>query len=547
MYVIKCDDYILHNPINPEWLVADPTLNLEVNKAGSLSFSIYPTHPYFSKIDKMQSIITVYQDNRILFKGRPFSDTVNFYKIKKVEVEGLLACLNDSIVRPYDFRGGVKKYFEFLIEQHNEQVAENQRFKIGNVTVTDLNDYIVRANLNSPNTWEELEEKLIKSLGGYVIVRYEEDGTYIDYLADSAYTSVQEIRYAINLLDLENVVSAENISTCIIPYGAEIEENDGDEDTEEINGKKRVDITSVNEGVDYISNPDAVKKYGKIFEVVYFDDVTQPSNLLRKAQAYMSSKILLNGQLTVKAVDLHLSDDEIAAFRLFDYIKVYSEPHGINENLLLCACTLKLTDPSGSVFSLSKEKNSIIDSQISAERRSSENSSRIHEVVKSVNSANDRIDSVLREMEESYTSIIQNSEEIILEAVKEYVKTSDYEEFKETVSAQLQIVSDSIIMNFNSIEELITEENGEIYRRLNEISKYIRFVDGNIILGEIENPMETAVENGKFVIRLNGQEIAYMSDSNFYITNAEILTKIIIGDFAFIPRSNGNLSFKKIR
>ncbi len=548
MYVIKCDDYIIHNPINPEWIVSDPTLNLEINKAGSLSFSIYPTHPYYSKIQKMQSIITVLQDDKVLFKGRAFSDNANFYKIKKVDVEGLLTYFNDSIVRKYEYKGTVKGYLEFLINQHNSQVMEKQRFKLGNVTVTDANDYIVRANSNCPKTWEEVEEKLIKSLGGYICIRYEDDDIYIDYLSDSVNTAVQEIKYAVNLLDLENTVSAENIATCIIPYGAKIEESNGGEN-DEVNedSEKRVDITSVNNGIDYISNADAVSKYGKIYETVYFDDVTIPENLLKKAKAYLLNKVLLNGKLTIKAIDLHLADADIQAFRLFDYIKVYSVPHNIDESMMLCSCSLKLTNPSSSVFQLSREKNSFTDFQISVERQSSENVKRIDQVVNNVNITNTKLNAIIQEMESNYTALLQNSQEIVLQAMQDYVKTGDYETFKQTITTELETRADGITMKFNEITDALTSENGEINRQLTELSRYIRFSASGIELGENNQPTTTTIENGKFAIKENGEDVAYVEKYKMHIKDLEVESKLTIGNFAFVPRSNGNLSFMKVK
>lgn len=40
------------------------------------------------------------------------------------------------------------------------------------------------------------------------------------------------------------------------------------------------------------------------------------------------------------------------------------------------------------------------------------------------------------------------------------------------------------------------------------------------------------------------EEVAYFSNNKLYVTDAEILDKLQLGKFAFIPRSNGNLSFR---
>lgn len=360
MYKITVDNNTLWSLGYDKKKLASPKLSLETNKIGSLSFTIYPDHSSYNALVKMQSVITVFQDEEILFRGRIFSDTADFRKAKKVEVEGLLGYFNDSIVRPYSYTGSVSGYLEFLINQHNNQEPEKKQFKLGVVTVTDPNDYITRASSDYPKTWDEINEKLIKLLGGYIMIRYEEDGNYIDYLEDFTSVSAQKIQYAVNLLDLDNEVKADNLATRIIPLGASVQDEEGN--------SSRITITSVNNGLDYVYNQVAEAIYGCIAKVVTWDDVSEPSNLLSKAKAYLTTAILLEGTLTIKAVDLHLNDKEIQAFRIGQYINVYSAPHGIDENMLLNSFSLDLSNPASFSFSLGRTKTSFVDTQFSNNR-----------------------------------------------------------------------------------------------------------------------------------------------------------------------------------
>jgi hypothetical protein len=646
----------------------------------------------------LRSVISVYQDTRTLFKGRVFSDNTDFRKIKKVEVEGLLGYFNDSIVRPYDFKGSVTEYFTMLVNQHNDQVTDAQKFKVGNVTVTDPNDYITRASSNTPKTWDEINNKLIKLLGGYISIRYEDDGNYVDYLAVYTDTSTQPIAFAINLLDLSLENKANSLATCIIPYGAK------DEST-----GKPIDITSVNDGVDYIYNEEAVAKYGRIYEVVTWNDVTKPSNLLSKARLYLADKIKLLSKLTVKAIDLHLADETIEAFKLGDYVQVFSTPHGIDEIVLLTAYSMDLTKPSGCTITLGLEKSSFLGEQIDANKDSidridivrketgdlisktingikvgTRNYFQKSDVVKyfdawigrggalsltndgfleitpidgstavgayppklttlkagetytvsfeayaeadirlgyffilaetdsgnvglnqSINittsparysftftAPNDfetcsilfayRLSGVTptvfylkdpklekgniatdwtpapedvavelaQATQETYTyvnELFENSEETTRTLLKEYAKTSDLETVEARVSTTINQTAEDIEVRFNRSIDTLTEKDGEIVRILEENSKYIRLVDGNIILGEVGALLTTKIANGRISFLYNDTiEVAYISDRKLYITQAEILESIVIGNFAYIPRSNGNLSFKKI-
>lgn len=41
-------------------------------------------------------------------------------------------------------------------------------------------------------------------------------------------------------------------------------------------------------------------------------------------------------------------------------------------------------------------------------------------------------------------------------------------------------------------------------------------------------------------------EVAYIGNKKMYITDGEFTNSLQLGKFAFIPRENGNLSFKKV-
>lgn len=535
MFYIKTDGVTLWSPAENKLKVVSPTLNLEVNKIGSLSFKIYPDNVCYNRLVKMRSIVSVHQGNRTLFKGRVYSDNVDFHKAKKVEIEGILGYFNDSIVRPYEFTGSVEEYFTMLIDQHNEQVEPFQRFKVGVVTVTDPNEYIVRSSEDAVKTWDEINNKLIKLLSGYISIRYEDDGNYLDYLADYTDVSTQDIAFSVNLLDLVRESNASSLATCIVPYGAKNEETG-----------KRVTIAPLNGGLDYLVNEEMVAQYGRISETVLWDDVTTEEALLRKATAYLADKVKLPTKFTVKAIDLHLTDRAIEAFKLGDYIRVYSDPHEIDERILLTAYSMDLSNPSGCTITLGSEKVNYTGTQVEAKRDAVTQITVVRKEV--ADSTNQITNEVLNDTLTYINESIETSEENTRTMLTEYARVSELETFREEMALSVSQTSEEINVQFNTVNERITEENGEILRILDETSKYIRLVDGNIILGEIGALLTTKISNGRISFLYNDTiEVAYISDNKLYITNAEILDSIVIGNFGFIPRANGNLSFKKVR
>jgi len=168
MYQVYCDNFLLYNDQLEEYKIFNPSVELELNKEGKFDFTIYNNHPSFDHLHRLKSIIQVYQDDFLLFRGRILNDTQGFHNEKNVECEGELAFLMDSIQRPYDFTGTPSELFTQFITSHNAQVDAAHQFKVGNITVTDPNDYISRSDSEYLNTFDSIQKKLIETLGGYL-------------------------------------------------------------------------------------------------------------------------------------------------------------------------------------------------------------------------------------------------------------------------------------------------------------------------------------------------------------------------------------------
>lgn len=348
MIIIKSGDKQIYHPMNPGLQLINPRIILEDNAAGSLTFKIYSDNLNYNSIKKLAPVISVIRDDRIIFKGRVISDRKDFYNGKTIEVEGKLAFFNDSQMEPFEFQGSPEELFSLIVESHNAQVMDWQKFKVGIVTVTDPNDYIVRSSENSMNSWEALKDKCFKSsLGGHIRIRYEEDGDYIDWLADYETISKQSIEFARNMIDLSMDMDATETYTAIRPVGAEVE------------GVK-IDIASVNGGKNYLINEEKAAEYGIIFAPVgesTWTDVTLPENLLKKAMEKLYGVFsTLRETYEIRAVDLHLTDESIEALNICEYVPVVSRTHGIDGNYLLSKAEIHITAPQNSMFYLGSSK-----------------------------------------------------------------------------------------------------------------------------------------------------------------------------------------------
>lgn len=325
MYQIYVDNNLIYDSTLTDYNISSGNLDLEINKSGCLKFGLYNNSPGYNTIERHKSIVVVKEDNDIIFRGRVITSQDGFYNDRVFTCEGELSFFLDSIVRPYEFNGTPKDLLKKFIDNHNAQVDASKKIKLGSVTVTDPNNYIVRSNSNYEDTLKNINEKLIDMLGGYLIITRESDGSPIlNWLVDSSEVSNQVIEFGENLLDYVKTNDVTTVATVLIPLG---KRND--------TTKKRLTIESVNGGKDYIYNQDAVNRYGWIYRVETWDDVTVASNLLSKARSRLEDLIKQNVTIELTAIDLSLMDQNIDNFKLGQYIHIISEPHNMNDRYML--------------------------------------------------------------------------------------------------------------------------------------------------------------------------------------------------------------------
>lgn len=534
MYRVYCDGLPIYNDKLEGLKIFSPSLDLELNKTGSFSFTLYPDHPYYGSIQKLKSIITVYQEDYLLFRGRVLDDEIGFYNEREVTCEGELAFLLDSIKRPYDFTGSVAEYLALLLESHNAQVDETKRFTLGNVTVTDPNDYIVRSNIDYTDTWKEMNDKLLTLLGGFLSVRHADGVAYLDYLADFALLSPQKIEFGKNLLDQKRIIKGADVATVVIPLGAKLKDAEG-KDTD-----KRLTIETVNGGADFIEDASAISQYGTIVKTVIFDDVTIAENLKAKGQAYLSSLVKLPESIELTAADLATVSTAFSSFHLGTYVDVVSKPHGLNQKFLVRKLSIHLLDPAankltlGGVFEgLAASLKGLTDTQGKI----------INEISESVRKASEAVYNVEQNLE---SSIRQSEENIKATVAESYYLKDDTDALVSSVSTTIEQTKESVEIQFTQFNADLEAVANGADAEFEEIRKYIRFVDGSILLGQVGNELELKISNDRISFLQDDTEVAYFSDNKLYVTDGHFINALQIGDFAFIPRANGNLSFKRL-
>lgn len=570
-YKIFCDDYILYDSDLNEFQLGNPVVKQELNMVDELSFTIYPNHPYFNNISKLSSEIKAYRDNDMIFKGRVISSELGFRGEKKIVCEGVLAFLLDSVIRPFDFpndpqfsdfdpdENNVIKYFlNWILNCHNSQAKDFQKIQLGNVTITDPNNYLSRSSIEYLSSWEVINSRLLKSYGGYLVIRDENGKNVLDYIEDftsddtksgNKIVCTQKIEFGANLLDLTEELSGADIKIGIIPLGARLEDENGNQTDEYLTIESLPD-SELSPGIiktgDHILNTNLAKNYGVIYEVVKWEDIRVPENLQSKALSYLADSIKFKNEITIKAIDLKLTNDQIGAFKVGEYIRCQSSPHGIDDLYLLQKISIDMKNLQNTTIELNKSSLTFTDKVLENKKSTDNIITRVDRVERGyLNSGS--VTDIASETIEKSSAFEQQSSAIMSQVSELYTKSTDFETYKSNVATQFVQTNEDFTYQFSNLTELINNLDSSSAEQFNNIIRYIRFVDGNIILGEINNSLMLKISNNKISFLQNGIEVAYMTDNKLYITDGEFLNSLQLGNFAFYPRSNGNLSFKKIK
>lgn len=551
MYRLTYEDYILYDPrlATPEdrLIIRDPKVHLAVDKAGEMSFLLQPEHPYVDKLRKMSGVVELTDGATPIYRGRITRDTIDFYGVHTVETEGLLACLNDSIIEPFTYpedftedagyqeaaaAGNVVEYlFHWLLAQHNAQVSTEQQLKPGTCTVTDPNNYITRSSTDYQTTMEAIRSKLFgSSLGGHLLIRYETDGNYLDYYADLPLTNTQPVEFAANLLDLTTELDGTDIYTAILPLGkdgltiAELSDTDLTDDLVK-SGK-------------IIYSKSGIAAHGRITRCIKWDDVTVPANLQTKAKAALADNgLAMPETITVRAVDLGWQD-AVQHFRIGRMTLLASTPHGYRASYPLLELSPDILDPGNTQITMGATRATYTGTQIEEDRRRDEETNRREENIKE--DTRQQLNQVIRSTSQQITDLQRNVDSIILSALERYVETGDFESYKEEVSTKLSVLTDQLSIDITRITERIDDVDGDLQSKYSEITKAFRFTSEGLIIGESGNEILLRLDNDVLqFVRNNTPELQITAEG---VEAMRIKVSILcIGNVVWMEDENGDV------
>lgn len=387
---------------DPTWAVANPILKLELNKAGTLNFTILPTHPMYGSFQRMITYVRVTLDDEEIFRGRVLEIQDSMYKERAIQCEGDIAYLVDSLQPPQQTKdantttkttktnatpkatygdhvraksinvqtmtigatvnvsSALSAQFSKYINQHNSMVENEKKFTVGNITVTSKSSNYSFSSSGYRDTMNAIDSDLLNQHGGYLMTRKNPNGpTYIDWLENPGPVAQQHIVLGVNLIDLQQQMTADELFTIFVPIG--------DDD---------LTIASVNDGKIGIESATGIARYGKIYKTENYSGIKDASELKKLGEAYMDANYKPDKvTLSLKAVDMHMLDGTVEAIHVGYKVNVVSEPHGIDMSLYCISIEYDIQNPENNSYEIG-DPSETLSQKTNAERNEAASATR---------------------------------------------------------------------------------------------------------------------------------------------------------------------------
>ena len=354
IYKIKLDGKVLYYPGDRQAAVINPELDLQTGYAGELTLKVPPLNPLYGEIHNRKSMVSVCRGNTEIFYGEVRTREKDRFKNQPVKATGALSFLADSILPQQEWHDiSPRDLLDAWLQLHNNQVEDRKKIYTGVVTIHDSNDSLYRIT-DRENTLEAIRDKLVDRLGGYLRLRHENDKLYLDWLTIQEYGKYceQPIQFGENLMDYSETMTADDVITALIPLGAAIEQETDENASEFERLEKNVDITSVNDGKDYIYSKEAVENFGWVWRTEKWDDVSVPANLLKKATEFLTSNQYESLVISLTAVDLSLFGQDYDSFDIGDRVLCNAIPYGMKKVLPVMEMKIPLQQPDQAQLTL---------------------------------------------------------------------------------------------------------------------------------------------------------------------------------------------------
>ena len=361
-YLVGSTAYSVYSPFESDRRIISGIYHRETNTIGSLTFSVLYTHPAYNMFKEYKGVIRLYWGTALIYKFRIIKLRRDFYNTLTIQCEGLLGYLNDSIVKPYVFNVNHSVYpsnippsscspVEFMTEivaLHNSMVEAEQRFTFVDETNGAFNGILFTTEQTAySKTWDELQSKIIKNIGGYIQIRHMSAENRLVFKAALTDSNTQTVRFRQNLKALEFETASQKFATAIYPISTYTDSN---------GARQTLKLT----GTEYIDKPLLTPIYGRIIECVQYEGINTEEKLREIAQRDLNNYINRDKPIKASATDMSALDSSVPPLEVDRLTRIISEVNNVDVTATLNAFDVDILDPRNSTYTFNGEVPSFV-------------------------------------------------------------------------------------------------------------------------------------------------------------------------------------------
>lgn len=347
---------VVHSPYSRQGnKILSGSIKQAQNAIDEFTFVIPMQNNLYQKIIPFQSIVQVVNlyDEEVEFEGRVLNVSNKMTStgfVQEVVCEGFLSFLHDSTQHFQKLKNtGAEAYLREILNQHNAQVEDYKRIYLGSVTVKSLTDKPWRY-LGYESTWDTIRDRIVSNVGGYLTLRREKSGFYLDWTSYVGENQESPIQLGRNIKSASREISFDGIATQIMPIGADEKnsQNQSSDNKEEQGSdvtRKQIDISSVNGGKMWLEDADLVAKFGVIRKPVIWTEIDDPRVLKNRGLQYLRNQKIALAKWTVSAVERYLIDSRYVKFKIGNTHPILNAPLSGIERLQIIEKKIDILNP----------------------------------------------------------------------------------------------------------------------------------------------------------------------------------------------------------
>ncbi|EAE4828484.1 TPA_asm: hypothetical protein GYV56_12610 [Listeria monocytogenes] len=464
---------LIHSPYSDrETKLKSAKMKTKLKGIDEFSFGLHFKNPGFGKIKPLVSLIEVIESGtgRICFSGRVLKPKHGMAAdgsfTQDYVCESKMAYLYDSNQRYLEMKDTtISAYFKKIIEGHNSRVEPHKRFKVGRITAQNTTATKHRW-IGYEKTYDTIRDQLLDIEGGYLQLREEDTGTYLDYSDISGEYSTTKLEIAKNLKSVSREIDTSNVATRIVPLGEALNDSDGA-------ASPRLTISNINGGLDYLDNNELQKEFGIIESAVIWDDAAGSSDLLEKCKTYMKTQNVVSESWSVSALDLSLAGYDLDTFEVGNSYTLVNPFISPEEPLTVIEKELDLINPASSELTIGEKQKSLSEYQVDTKKMKTELSkmkgsvmsqqAKVTQLGDDLSSVNESITALQKDLADANLTDIANRLQIIQDSLfnieLNYATLSELESVQNTQAVEIakqSLINAQLEARILALEEGVT-------------------------------------------------------------------------------------------